>query len=223
MVYATDIENGSSLGILRGHSNTITSMAFSADMSLLVSASNEKTPRLWDLTDLGCVAVLEDHEDVVDIVTFSPDGKLIASASKDTTVRLWDVDSAKCCHIFETPSSPDIRSLEFSPGCSYLTTNRGHLFIPEGGRKLSHVDEKQPVNVFVEEEWIFLNSEPATLIPYKFRAEYVEVVDDIVFFGTSSGVSTTLRVDSTESAMCQELDLVGYHPDSDANSIASDT
>jgi WD40 repeat protein len=64
----------------------VNSAAFSPDGERIVTASADKTARLWDA---------ETGEQIGEPLTaqaFSPDGKRIVTASADKTARLWNVD-----------------------------------------------------------------------------------------------------------------------------------
>src|SRR5262249_46400656 len=61
----------------------------------IVTASDDKTARIWDAASGNEIAVLRGHEDVVKSAAFSPDGSRIVTASKDKTARIWDTASAK--------------------------------------------------------------------------------------------------------------------------------
>jgi WD40 repeat protein len=76
---------------LRGHSSTISSMAFSPDGSQLVSGSWDKNLRLWSVATGKLLKVLTGHSRTVNSVAFHPNGKQVASCSEDETVRIWTV------------------------------------------------------------------------------------------------------------------------------------
>jgi WD40 repeat protein len=68
------------------HAYPVTSAAFSQDGSRIVTASSDKTARLWDAATGKEIAVLRG-QDAVASAAFSPDGFRIVTASSDNTAR----------------------------------------------------------------------------------------------------------------------------------------
>lgn len=61
----------------RGHSRSVTSVAFSPDGKQVVSGSNDETVRLWNAATEAPLQTLEGHSDWVTSVALSLDGKLL--------------------------------------------------------------------------------------------------------------------------------------------------
>ena len=76
---------------LRGHTDFVSSIAFSPNGQILASGSWDNTIILWDVATAESVKILRGHTDRVLSVAFSPDGRTLASGSDDQTIRLWDV------------------------------------------------------------------------------------------------------------------------------------
>jgi WD40 repeat protein len=113
------------LQTLEGHTQWVSSVAFSPDGALLASGSEDNRVRLWDTATGAAVKTLEGHTRCVSSVAFSPDGALLASGSVDNTVRLWD--SATGAAVKTIALKSDVNILSFSPDGVFLETSHGLL------------------------------------------------------------------------------------------------
>jgi WD40 repeat protein len=75
---------------LRGHADTVYAVAWRPNAAEVLTASLDKTARIWDAGTGATVKVLKDHVDSVLGGAYSPDGKWLATGSLDRTVKLYD-------------------------------------------------------------------------------------------------------------------------------------
>ncbi len=84
---------------IKGHKDTVNSVAFSPKSKIFASASNDGTIIVWKSIDTHIT--LKGHNNYVNNIVFSPDGKRLASCSgwefvdMDNSIRIWDVDSGE--------------------------------------------------------------------------------------------------------------------------------
>ena len=69
-------------------------------MRRAVSASADKTLKVWDLDSGQPVRTLEGHSGWVRGVAVSGDGRRAVSASADKTLKVWDLDQFLCVATF---------------------------------------------------------------------------------------------------------------------------
>jgi WD40 repeat protein len=118
-IITLDAITGSQMAIHSGHTGLARALAFSSDGASLVSGSDDKTIKLWDVQTGGVIKTFHGHTHWVLAVSISSSCTIIASGSPDNTIRLWDVQTGECCHIISQPEQ--ITYVNFSP------TNSKHL------------------------------------------------------------------------------------------------
>ncbi|MFM9265081.1 serine/threonine-protein kinase [Tychonema sp. BBK16] len=106
---------------LVGHSNAVTSVAFSPDGATLASGSEDKTIEMWKLETGKRWYTLTGHSDWVTCVAFSPDGATLASGGRDKMIHIWDLNKGKWWYAL-TGHSDRVSAVAFSPNGQVLAS-----------------------------------------------------------------------------------------------------
>ncbi|EPY53454.1 CCR4-Not complex subunit Caf4/Mdv1 [Schizosaccharomyces cryophilus OY26] len=83
--------SGTPVKQFQAHSSSITSLDFSHPFGNLVTASLDKTVKVWDMAGVVCLGQLEGHEDFVSCLAMQD--SFIATGSMDSSVRLWNLEN----------------------------------------------------------------------------------------------------------------------------------
>ena len=122
-----------------GYLSKVTACAFNWNGEALVSASTDKTLRVWDVKKGKQWICLEGHERSVNDCVFSPDCTVILSASDDKTLRLWDFGTERELRVLSGHDGP-VLACDYSPD-GRLVVSAGEdgtvrLWDPGSGREL---------------------------------------------------------------------------------------
>ena len=81
---------------MHGHDHNVSSVAFVPAGDFVLSASRDKTIKMWEVATGYCVKTFVGHREWVRMVRVNVDGQLMASCSNDHTVRIWMTNSREC-------------------------------------------------------------------------------------------------------------------------------
>ncbi|KAG2353418.1 WD40-repeat-containing domain protein [Suillus spraguei] len=112
---------------MRVHTKLVSAVAFFKDGQRIVTASEDKTVRIWDVEKRVLVGgPFKEHSDAVTSVAVSPYDRRIASGGGDEAIIIWDVDNTQ---------------MVFGPPVKHTNWVSSVCFSPDGKRLASGSDD----------------------------------------------------------------------------------
>ncbi len=119
-VLLCDAESGNVQETLEGHSGWVHSVEVVDGGRRILSASHDRTLRLWNLESGESPITYQGHTDIIHEVGVLPNGRQFLSCSADGTIRLWDLESQS--ELARGEYDGEIRGLSVTPdGTSFVT------------------------------------------------------------------------------------------------------
>jgi WD40 repeat protein len=121
-----DAATGGLVGLLKGHSSSISDAAFSPTGDRIVTSSDDGTARVWETASRRQILVLRPSVGTVRAASFSPNGKRIVTGGEDGAgdggaARIWDASSGRLLTTLRGHEGV-ITSAVFSPDGSLVLT-----------------------------------------------------------------------------------------------------
>jgi WD40 repeat protein len=107
-----------------GHQNSLYAASFSQDGKYLVTGSEDRSVKLWDVASGMEVRTFTGHEEEVKAVAVSPDGSLVVSGDRNGIIKLWDVVTGREIRdiIVNDRGISSLTSLTFSFDSRFITS-----------------------------------------------------------------------------------------------------
>ena len=130
---------------LKGHMGSVWSVAFSQDGSRVVSGSDDKTVRIWNVMTGEVEANLKTNMEWIDSVAFSQDGSQVVFGSDDPIVRIWNTVTGEQ-QLMTTPTItlPDASTVHLAGKGKF------HISYPEQLKVSIH----GPLSISYDYQWV---------------------------------------------------------------------
>jgi WD40 repeat protein len=154
---------------LTGHVLDLNGVACSRDGGLAISASNDKTLKVWELPSGRLLRTLEGHTWDVTGVATAPNADVVVSASKDKTLKVWELESGVLLRTLQGHTR-DVTRVAVTPdgrlAVSASDDDTLRVWEIESGRELQTLEGHAEVNdvaVTPEGRWAVSASKDGTL------------------------------------------------------------
>ncbi len=137
-----NVKEGKRLFILQGHTDEITSVAFShPDGQFLITGSEDTRAFSWSAKDGTKLITFKGHSFGISSVACSYDGKFLLTGSFDKTARIWDAKTGRLIKKFEVKCY--VQSVAFHPDGNAMITG-----LCDGTIRLWNVKTGDQVSLF---------------------------------------------------------------------------
>jgi platelet-activating factor acetylhydrolase IB subunit alpha len=205
---------------LNGHRAPVTAVAVHPKYSILASASEDTSVKIWDYETAQYERTLKGHTGAVTAVAFDATGALLATSSTDMSAKLWDLSTYTCIKTLKghdhtlssvrfTASSDQVVTCSRDQTIKYWEVSTGYCVKTLTG----HSDWVKCIAVSVDGELLASGSQDHTIIVWRLNSGqklqvlrgHEHVVETVCFgrkpaSGSSSGSTTTSVFSSAAGA-----------------------
>ncbi len=101
--------------VILGHEHRVYGITFTPDNKQIVTASADKTVRIWDVATGKELRRLPGAKRVLRALAFNPRAGLVAASEDHASIRMWNLNSGELNGTFQTNPPDDVTCLAFSP------------------------------------------------------------------------------------------------------------
>ncbi|MDA3954347.1 MAG: hypothetical protein PF485_11935 [Bacteroidales bacterium] len=115
---------------LVGHTKIVSGIAVAANNEFLISSSNDKTIRKWDLKTMKG-EILAESESKINTITISPDSKTVVAGTQDGKISIWNANEKSDPLIINDESKVAITAVKFNNEGKWLVSgdSKGNIKI----------------------------------------------------------------------------------------------
>ena len=106
---------------LNGHRAPITSVAIHPKYSIVASASEDTTVKIWDYETAQYERTLKGHTGAITSVAFDGTGVYLATSSTDMSAKIWDLSTYTCIKTLKGHDHT-LSSVQFTPASDQVLT-----------------------------------------------------------------------------------------------------
>ena len=88
----------------------------------VISASRDKTIKIWDVFGTSCIFTFTGHDNWVRAIVVHPNGKYLVSSSDDKSIRVWELKTGRCSKKILDAHDKFVVSLAFTHKFAYLAS-----------------------------------------------------------------------------------------------------
>jgi WD40 repeat protein/tRNA A-37 threonylcarbamoyl transferase component Bud32 len=148
--------------VLRGHGAAVTGVAFAPSGSTIISASADKTVRIWNAGTGELLRTLQGHTGQIQSISVTKDGTKIATRGDDRTIKLWNADSGRELLTLHLDSETFGANVTFNHDGTRLASGN-KIWDVSTGREVLKLD-----GPILETSWLAFNSDGTRIVAVRW-------------------------------------------------------
>ena len=104
---------------MQGHRAKVTKIAIHPHYSIVASASEDASIRLWEFDQGEHERTMKGHTGMINFITFNSNGSLLASCSSDLSIKIWSMETGQATKTLNGHEH-EVSGLSFLPNEDFL-------------------------------------------------------------------------------------------------------